>query len=155
MDSDWLEVIEEHLPYEIDLLFGTFTRIENGIADTVVRNALINSLAVQCRNLIEFLAERSSAAVTDDYNPFSTRRIDKAIIKKINEQITHLGSTHEKLSQHDFVEVLGVLCAELIDFRDHLRREYLHKTSWKIVRLPTGYKLIRGVPMPTNPIENT
>jgi len=40
-----------------------------------------------------------------------------------------------------------VLCAELIDFRDHLRREYLYKTSWKIVGLPNGYKLVRGVPL--------
>jgi hypothetical protein len=100
------------------------------------------------------LAERSSAAVTHEYNPFSRRRIDKAIIKKINDQITHLGMGRtayptEKLSQNDFVEILGVLCAELIDFRDHLRREYLHKTSWKIVRLPTGYKLVRGVPLTT------
>lgn len=153
MDSDWLEVIEEHLPYEIDMLFGTFTRIENDIDDIVVRNALINSLAVQCRNLIEFLAERSSAAVTHDYNPFSKRRIDNSIIKKINDQITHLGlgrtaDPDEKLSQRDFVQVLAVVCAELIDFRDHLRREYLYKTSWKIVRLPTGYKLVRGVPLP-------
>ena len=156
MDADWLEIIEERLPFEIDMLFGTFTRIENGIADAVVQNALTNSLAVQCRNLIEFLAERSSAAVTNDYNPFSNRRIDKAIIKKINDQITHLGfgrtaGSDKKLSQRDFVEILGVLCAELIDFRDHLRREYFYKTSWKIIRLPTGYKLIRGVPLPVVP----
>ena len=155
MDADWLEIIEERLPHEIDMLFGTFTRIENGIADVVVRNALTNSLAIQCRNLIEFLAQRSSAAVTHDYNPFSNRRIDNAIIQKINDQITHLGfgtvGSEEKLNQRDFVEILGVLCAELIDFRDHLRREYFYKTSWKIIRLPTGYKLIRGVPLPVVP----
>jgi hypothetical protein len=89
MEASYREIIKEHLPYELDMMVGAFRVLEAGEPDVVLRNALINSLAVQVRNVIEFLIERSSA-VTHDYQPFVVRKIDKTITDKINDQITHL-----------------------------------------------------------------
>jgi hypothetical protein len=151
VDPYWREVIEEHLPYELDMMVGGFRRLEAGVDDVVIRNALINSLAVQVRNLIDFLVQRSSS-VTWDYGPFAVRQIDESILNKINDQITHLdvgrkAHSDDKLGQGDFVTALGVLFPELMDFRDRLRPEYLALTDWEVIPLPTSYLFRRRVPV--------
>lgn len=81
------EVVEHHLPYEVDMLFATFVKLDHGIADTHTRNATIESFCIHARNLIEFLESDGkgvkSKAVTYDYKAFAGGKIAKALKDKI------------------------------------------------------------------------
>jgi hypothetical protein len=48
------DMLREHIPYEADMLNGTYMLLAGGIKDPVTRNAIIESFCIHCRNLINF-----------------------------------------------------------------------------------------------------
>ena len=139
IDAKLVEVIERHLPYEIGMLFSTYKRLEAGEPDHDVRNALIEAFCIHARNLIDFLKGKRKGvrarSVTDGYTPFAGTKIDRALTKKIEDQIAHLsiGRTsdpNEKIDGRVRSVLLWAIATELVEFQRHLKPQY--RTAWKI-----------------------
>jgi hypothetical protein len=87
------EIVERHLPHEIDMLFAMFARLDEGISDIPLRNAAIESFCIHARNLIEFLegtGKVKAKAVTYDYKAFADGKVDRGLVEKLHDQIAHL-----------------------------------------------------------------
>ena len=93
-DPKLLEILQDHLPYEIDMLLGTFRKLELGVVDDMVRNALIESFCIHARSLIDFLNNqrgvRASSFTNRSYVPFRDGKIRASVITKLNTQVAHL-----------------------------------------------------------------
>jgi hypothetical protein len=133
------EIIRQHLTYEIEMLFATQQRLQQGESDRIVRNALIESFCVHARNLIDFLRGKRSGvtakAVTHDYKPFVKGEIDKKCRHMIEEQITQLGygrtaNPEQQINGHVQIVLARALAEELIEFQRHVRPGY--STPWTI-----------------------
>lgn len=128
-----LEIVRDHLPYELDMLAGTFAKLEQGAADTIVRNALIESFCIHARSLIDFFNNEqgvhASVFTADSYVPFSQGKIRSVLSEKLNTQIAHLTlrRTSDSARKIDDVarrELLDGLASALRDFTQHLKPEY-------------------------------
>ena len=69
MDADWLEIIEERLPFEIDMLFGTFTRNSKTVlptqwCKTLLRTRLPYSVATSLNFWLSGLPQQSLTTIT-------------------------------------------------------------------------------------------
>jgi hypothetical protein len=121
------------------MLFATFARLEVPVSDLPTRNALVESLCVHARNLIEFLESTGSGvkarAATYDYKAFANGRIARALVSKINDQIAHLGfgrtcDPNDLIRRPGRLELLRAIAAELIERQKHVRPQY--GARWKI-----------------------
>jgi hypothetical protein len=135
------EVVEHHLPHEIDMLFGLFMRLSEGITDIHLRNAAMGSFCIHARNLIEFLESVGQGvkakAVTHDYKAFAGGKIDKTLKDKIQNQIVHLGfgrtMDREQLINRDgCIALARAITTELLIVQRHWRPEYV--PTWEIER---------------------
>jgi hypothetical protein len=106
--------------------------------ETAVRNALMESFCIHARNLIDFLQGKRKGvrarALTDNYMPFASGEIDKALTKKIEDQIAHItlhrtSDPKEKINGKVRAKLLRAIANELVIFRAKLRPEYRH-TPW-------------------------
>jgi hypothetical protein len=102
-----VQIAKEHLPYEIDMLRGTFELLKEidatgGVAETdlakqLFRNAFIESFRVHARSLLDFFSNRRIArpmqsqglcAFTTSLKPMEEPL--KTIRTKLNKEIFHL-----------------------------------------------------------------
>ena len=126
------EIFAEHLHYEIDMLLGTFHRLQT-VSDPVMRNALMESFCIHARNLDDFfLGRRGAKAQTyaaANYRAYLAGRFSSDLDRKLNTQIAHLTEARtsdpaEKIGQADRLELLTTLLAEVHNFAEHLRPDY-------------------------------
>jgi hypothetical protein len=107
-DQILVAVINEHLPYEIDMLRSTYRQLESvanhpphseTAEQKMLRNALIESFCVHARSLIDFFANRRNAAtdaVAGDFTDGFTASMDpskqpiRTLRTKLNKQLLHL-----------------------------------------------------------------
>jgi len=163
-ETKLVEVIETHLPYEIGMLVFTAKLLETMQPgnlpenEAAVRNALIESFCIHARNLIDFLLGKRKGvrakAVTDNYKPFASGRIDKALTQKIEDQIAHitLGRTsdpNEKIDGRIRAKLLRAIATELTAFRTCLKPQYRH-SPWNIEVKDDGVMLAKWVPPKAN-----
>jgi len=124
-----------YLFYEFWMLAETHKRLLAGIGDTVIQNALIEAFSTHARNLNEFFLEvgwnhalKASDFTLVDYKWPSNNEQRKALIGKVNEQISHLTdqltlTAHEKIGERDRMVLYELLVADFKNFTQHLRPE--------------------------------
>jgi hypothetical protein len=120
-----------YLFYEFWMLAETHKRLLAEIGDTVIQNALIEAFCTHAHNLNKFFLEvgwddtfKASDFTLGDYNwpPNSEGR--KALISKINRQISHPDQfAQEKIGERDRTALYELLVADFKNFTDHLRPE--------------------------------
>jgi hypothetical protein len=113
------EIFNKHLPYEIDMMRRTYSRIEalahpprvpETPEERVLRNALIESFCVHCRSLLDFFGNyrfKSSGAIAADFKAFKTgldQKVEplKSIREKLNKEIFHLTKDRPALETDQF-----------------------------------------------------
>jgi hypothetical protein len=108
VDQILVEIIDKHLPYEIDMLRSTYRQLESAdnsasAAETpeqkAFRNAPIESFCVHARSLINFFANHRNVptdAIAGDFTDGFTASIDpskqpiRTLITKLNKHLSHL-----------------------------------------------------------------
>ena len=83
-----IPLIKEHIPYELDMLNGTYEVLVNGIDNPIVRNAMIESFCIHCRNLIKFLKNKDDNLKVKELAP-EFRHTEVAKNKNYNDLISH------------------------------------------------------------------
>ena len=141
-----VQIAKEHLPYEIDMLRGTFQLLKEidatgGVAETdlakqLFRNAFIESFCVHARSLLDFFSNRRIAptdAIAGDFAAFTTSLKPmeeplKTIRTKLNKEIFHLTKNRTITKKFDVgidgVEILKMIKSEIEQFRAGLSAEY-------------------------------
>ena len=144
------EIVEsffcDHLPYEIRMFRALLVEMYRKQSNQIVQNAVIESIAVHARNLIEFFKNKEACDfdprrfTTSDYRPngnFSRSTLES----KLNQQVSHL--TAERTS--DVTKKFGIFLKEIVDaieneigrFENALTPEY--RSKWRIaVKKPQG-----------------
>jgi hypothetical protein len=144
------EIVEYHLHYEVAMLFATYNKLADGVEDGKIANALIESFCIHARALNDFLLSRSYGVhadrVTTGYKPFARGGISKRDIKKINEQIAHLGKHRtrdpkKQVNRHTRTRMVKALGEELLVLQRHWKRRFV--TPWHVVPHVLGYELRR------------
>jgi hypothetical protein len=125
----------QYLFYEFWMLAETHKRLLAGIGDTVLQNAAIESFCTHARNLNEFFLEvgwrdtlKASDFTLGDYKWRSNSEERRALITKINKQISHLTDERtlveqEKIGDQDRMALYELLVADLRNFTGYLRPE--------------------------------
>jgi hypothetical protein len=175
MEAIKIAILKEHLPYEIDMLDAATGYMESdesskGLqpADRAIRNAVIEAFWVHARNLVEFFRRPKSksvdamayeASAKDFAEKFHTKLKAKAVIDKINTQITHLGfgriSSEEKLGGIDANWLKHAIDTEIKRFEQLLNPEC---RSYWVTRPPTRFAFIQnatctGIVVDTSVVE--
>jgi hypothetical protein len=148
-DSILLEIIDDHLPYEIDMLRGTYTELcalgtTNETTETpkqkIYRQALIESFCVHARSLFDFFSNnaKNDDAVASHFTANPSPLLDqsneplKALRTKLNKQIFHLTKSrkipeNEKfLPSRDASAVLAPIEGAIAEFKKQLPPDYEH-----------------------------
>ena len=140
-------LLNEHIPYEADMLSGTYERLTQGITDKITRNAMIESYCTHCRNLISFLKNDDKNLKVKDFAPtFDYKNVCKGKHYRalISDQIAHLSKNRysesdqkidPKLWQEMYIELSG----QLIKFQAAL--EGNNKEHWP------GWEPLKNVPL--------
>lgn len=139
-DQVLIDIINEHLPYEIDMLRTVYGELAGASPPTgVFKNALIESFCIHARSLIHFLANRPSkpddAAASDFTDTFVTtldlqvERL-KFILQKLNKQAFHLTTARTVVDKFDpgadgKIIILEIE-RELQNFQNCLKPEFKH-----------------------------
>ena len=152
MEAQIAAALKEHLPYELDMLEGSFVRLystefADQLKDTVIKNALIEAFWTHARNLVEYFmhskGDRFSGVVsardfTNDYFPDMKM---KTLDQEINAQISHLTYDrktieHEKLGGYQMLRVKQSIDRETKRFQELLKPEY--RAIW-VPRVPSEW----------------
>lgn len=147
MEDAKRKILEEHLPYELEMLTKAFAFLhdaEHTVArnDSFLKNSAIEVFWVHARDLILFFKRhRNSAAsgevsakgFTDDsFFPDLSGGVDE-LCDKINEQICHLKyerkTSDGKLHGYDMLRVKDAIQREMKNFESHLLPEC--KSFWR------------------------
>ena len=132
------EILREHLPYELNMLRSTFERLRDGVADGVLRNALIESFSIHARSLIGFFNNEQgvkASSFTDGVHVlFRAGHVDGNVVRKLNTQIAHLTLKRTadplgKIGDVDRQEMLDTIRLALQEFEQHLKPEF--KVLWQ------------------------
>jgi hypothetical protein len=166
MEQTIVVLLNEHLPYELDMLEECFVRLfDKGHArlrdDKTVRNALIESFWLHARNICEYLLQHPTSshergiAAAQDVAPGYDRRSMKDFRDPINDQISHLRyerASAVKLDGYEMLRVKQAIDREVLKFQDKLEDKY--KSVWS-TRTPTAWVWNGEVPQPTNALSFT
>jgi len=138
------DFLEEHLPYEVDMLRGTFELLQNETSHARAY-ALMESFCIHGRNLIEFFKNKDSC----DFDPrkiakdgYELRKtfIDSSHLERINEQISHLTrkrtrTAAEKIGPSTRKLILDRVEDELERLKRGLNQKYI--PMWRVAPRPT------------------
>lgn len=133
MTVNGAELFDEHLPYEIDMLFATHHLLSVGVEDPVVRNALIESFCIHARALINFFEGKGGASAlsfaNDNYVPFLKGRVRESLKRMLSQQIAHLtyertSLENKKIGPEEREELITGIQAELRHFQMHLKAPF-------------------------------
>jgi hypothetical protein len=127
------EIANQHLPYEINQLRGTFNQLmqieravfdERDVSRLIVRNALIESFCVHARSLIDFFANRRTKptdVIAGDFGAFPAslepeNKPLQFIRTKLNKQIFHLTQDRTIIEAEQFdAQSDGIAVLRLIE----------------------------------------
>jgi hypothetical protein len=136
---------EEHLPYEIEMMRATYQLAMQGSATQAMHNAMVESLLVHCRNIIEFLKYNPPCDFSPTFFTESTFRINrnfinKSLYDKINQQISHLTVertrvTGDKLGPHEWKQIRDAIERELARMEAALTPTA--RADWKFTKSTT------------------
>jgi hypothetical protein len=126
------EFMEEHLPYEIGMLQGTYAQINVKIIET---NALIESFAIHARAFLEFFeVKRSKGHRASDFTNAKyickyVNKLNDSTIKKLDQQIAHMTAKRTKESAAKFngkerADLLTAIGKEVAEFKKQLKPEF-------------------------------
>jgi hypothetical protein len=135
---DAAAVLQEHLPYELDMLDAAFTFLHSPdyvkFHTPFCKNTAIESFWLHARNLIEFLTRPpSGGAGTVSAQDFTTEFWPETVMKemdqRINIAITHLiygrkSEQGEKLNGHEMLRVKQHIDREIKRFEKCLLPEF-------------------------------
>lgn len=148
MDESQLTELLEHLRYELDMLFGTYERLEVPSSDLVCGNALIESFCLHARQLLDFFNNeqglRANEFTTAQYVPLTSAvvGVSETLAQKLNTQIAHLTKKRvsvstEKIGADDRDQLRSGLERALRHFEAHLRPPF--RDQWgSYSTLPAG-----------------
>ena len=148
-DKILLKLIEEHLPYEVDMLRGTYQRLcildqtgpeTEAREQQICRHALIEAFCIHGRALLDFFSNtgKGDDALAQDFTngyipPFDqTQEPLKSLRTKLNKQIFHLTKNRaafeiDKFSpSRDAPTVLSHIEGAIDEFRKFLNPEFRH-----------------------------
>jgi hypothetical protein len=131
------DIIDEHLPYEVQMLNFTFAALCTGpnVLGQLPINAFLESFCIHARNLIDFFAEQGTSAKRSagakHYIGASWRAFDGKNVKsepfygRLNNQIAHITYSREKdptkkIGGSDITRIKQLLDAEVKRFVDVL-----------------------------------
>jgi hypothetical protein len=169
--QEQLDIINEHLPYEIDMLRGTWRRLQHicsirvpaneTLDEKIERFSLIESFCVHARSLTDFFDIRgkvkSDDAVSSDFTNTPTASLDatqkdqKALREKLNKQIFHLTTRRETVETKKFdagsdgVELLQMIEPEIAKFQSNLTTDF---SSFKCNSQPVQF--VASLPFSTS-----
>src|SRR6478752_5677886 len=119
------------------MLFATYNTLSDGVADGKIRNALVEAFCIHARLINDFLWSRGRGVhakkVTVGYTPFARDRISERHIKKINEQIAHLGKHRTRVpsklvNPRIRLRMAKVLAKEVLVLQRHWKARFV--PSW-------------------------
>jgi hypothetical protein len=140
------EIVEHHIPYEVQMLRAMFCYLSTPVTRFMVQqwvvNGFIETFCVHARNLIDFFRETTDSRTgyaaakhfTDaTYKPFKPSRDEGVLIGKLNDQIAHVTyrrTTRDaaKIGDNERVLLLRLIEEELARFGGHLDQQY--KSLW-------------------------
>jgi hypothetical protein len=147
MESDFMlpriNIVRQHLPYEIDMLEYTFRELALPSRDQGKVNVLIECFCLHARNLIDFFwkdepLSGSMACATHFTSPEYANRRGPDLRKsplygKLSTQIVHLSykrtiDTAEKIGPEDRQRLKALIEAEIKAFPTFMREPY--KKYW-------------------------
>ncbi|WP_315742083.1 hypothetical protein [Bradyrhizobium sp. SZCCHNR1075] len=146
-DKILVEIIGEHLPYEIDVLRLTYKELERvakksaakGQEEQAYRYALIEAFCVHARSLIDFFADKRhkpSDVIASDFTVGFVTALDvakepfKSMRVKLNKQIFHLTKDRAIIDAKKFdvgidgTTVLKLIEPEIAKFAAALKSEF-------------------------------
>ena len=127
------EIFEHHLPYEISMLIATFQRLEPGVTDVVISNALIESFCIHARSLLDFFQDKQGVGASvfcrAAHVAFAGGSPPDDLIRKLNTQIAHLtlrrtADSSQKIGNADRERLVRIVSAELARLIPNLKPEY-------------------------------
>jgi hypothetical protein len=136
-NEQMIDIIGEHLPYEVQMLNFTFAGLCTGpnVLGPLPNNAFVEAFCVHARNLIDFFAEGSTSpkgpAGAKHYVGAFWRAFDGQNVKsepfydRLNNQIAHITYRREKdrtkkIGGDDITRIKQLLDAEMKRFVDVL-----------------------------------
>ncbi|SDH76971.1 hypothetical protein SAMN05216338_101328 [Bradyrhizobium sp. Rc2d] len=136
---------EEHLPYEIEMMRAIHHVALQGSPTQAMHNAMIESLMVHCRNLIEFFKYNPPCDFSPTFFTEGTFRvnrnfINKSLYDKINQQISHLTSARtsvskDKLGPYEWGQIIDAIEKELVRMEAALTPAW--RADWKFTKPTT------------------
>jgi hypothetical protein len=141
------KLLDEHIPYEADMLSGTYEKLAGGIEDAIIRNAIIESYCIHCRNLINFLKNDDKNLKVKDFAPtFDYKNVckEKNYRELISNQVAHLSKkrhseSDEKIGPELWREMYIELSGQLEKFQVALEGD--NKKHWP------GWEPLKTVPL--------
>jgi len=129
-------LLSEHIPYEADMLNGTFRLLSDGIDDPVTRNAVIESFCVHCRSLINFLRNDDDDVKVKEFAPrFDHLAVcqNKQYRALISDQIAHLckrrkSANKDKIGPDLWLEMYEEIAKQILLFAEQIKDEL--KGAW-------------------------
>jgi hypothetical protein len=108
-----------------------------GVADDVLRNALIESFCIHARTLIDFFNNKQAGVsrfIDGAFVPFSNGKVAAALTTKLNAQIAHLTMERtakgiDKIGDAERQELLDKIMPEVVAFGRSLKGRY--HSAWK------------------------
>jgi len=142
-----IDMLNEHLPYELDMLEGAFVFLHHDKhaedrKNVIVKNAMIEAFWTHARNLLEFLTRApiggptgvaAACDFTGQERPTLMHAKVKPLLDEVNDQITHLRyerktSPQEKLAGHRMPSVKAMIDSHIQRFEQNLQSKY--KPFW-------------------------
>jgi hypothetical protein len=144
-DKILIDIIDEHLPYEIDMLRLIYKELESlsktnpaSEREQAIRFALIESFCVHSRSLIDFFVDKrtqSDDAVASDFaNGFTgldpSKEPVKSLRTKLNKQIFHLTKARKVAAAEKFdvgsdgMVILRLVEQEIVKFKACLMPDF-------------------------------
>jgi hypothetical protein len=160
-DDILTQIIDEHLPYEIDMLRNTWRQLERlaknepteTAEQTVHRFALIESFCVHARSLCDFFEckpkQKKDDAIATDFTAYKpsldqTKEPLRSLRTKLNKQVFHLTTNRTMVEVQridvgsDGTDLLRLLEPEIAKFEACLRADGAKlKCNSQPIALPT------------------
>lgn len=157
------KLIEEHIPYEADMLNGTYELLQTGVKDTVTRNAIIESYCIHCRALIDFMKNKGEVRASLFTDNFDSKEVCKGknYNMLISDQIAHLShrrtsNPEEKLGPKLWLDMYQDITLHLQDFISNIREPYTWTSKWERLGSPqlvsgSSNAVVHSITGPTGP----
>jgi hypothetical protein len=140
-----LKVFQPHLHYELWMLVETYSRLEAGVSDHVLANALIEAFCIHARNLDYFFAGKrgtDTATYADEYVAYGGGDdLGEGARKKLQTQIAHLTKARtadegSKVGRVDRRKIVEALVGEAHRFHQHLKPQYKAVSKLNVYKVP-------------------